>query len=177
MNLVEQEANHGEREAPVPHHPSYPCNKRGGIKIEAAWWGRFKAWCWSILSCCWAWTIVVIYIGQNCIDLPIRTLHDRLFSPDPISPRLWALNRGPWNPWCVIWINCPLFVIMYWRLVICSADNWAGWLKERKGGFSLKEADSSHDSIMLRAEKAGGKSMSLYLSFTLSPLHELVQLH
>ncbi|CAL5085270.1 unnamed protein product [Urochloa decumbens] len=36
MNFVEQEANHGEREAPVPHHPSYPCSKRGRIKIEEA---------------------------------------------------------------------------------------------------------------------------------------------
>jgi hypothetical protein len=36
MNLVEQEANRGEREAPVPHDPSYPCNKRGRIKIEGA---------------------------------------------------------------------------------------------------------------------------------------------
>lgn len=36
MNFVEQEANHGEREAPVPHHPSYPCNKRGRIQIEEA---------------------------------------------------------------------------------------------------------------------------------------------
>jgi hypothetical protein len=48
MNLVEQEANRGEREAPVPHDPSYPCNKRGRIKIEGAWRGRFKASCWSV---------------------------------------------------------------------------------------------------------------------------------
>lgn len=54
----EQEADHGEREAPVPHDPSDPCDKRGGIEIGAAWRGRFKAWCRSVSHPpCWSFTL------------------------------------------------------------------------------------------------------------------------